>query len=76
MNIGNEELQDEMRGILKAFYGVVDSIKENPVSVIYQSGYLTIKGYNKEFDEYRLGFPNAEVENGFVNLLSQYTNQK
>ena len=55
----------------------VDSIKENPISVIYQSGYLTIKGYNKEFDEYRLGFPNAEVENGFVNfLLPLYTNQQ
>ena len=55
----------------------VDSIKENPVSVIYQSGYLTIKGYDKRFDEYRLGFPNAEVENGFINfLLPLYTNQR
>lgn len=57
--------------------GSIDSMKENPVSVIYQSGYLTIKGYNKEFDEYRLGFPNAEVENGFINfLLPLYTNQQ
>ena len=57
--------------------GSVDSIKKNPVSVIYQSGYLTIKGYDKRFDEYRLGFPNDEVENGFTSfLLPFYSNQK
>ena len=44
-------------------------MQENPVSVIYQSGYLTIKGYNKEFQLYRLGFPNREVENGFTRFL-------
>ena len=55
----------------------VDSVRENPISVIFQSGYLTIKGYNKEFDEYQLGFPNDEVRSGFVNfLLPLYTNYK
>ena len=47
----------------------IDNMQENPVSVIYQSGYLTIKGYNKEFQLYRLGFPNREVENGFTRFL-------
>jgi hypothetical protein len=28
---------------------------------LYQSGYLTIKGYKKEFDTYMFGFPNEEV---------------
>lgn len=37
--------------------------------LLYQSGYLTIKGYDKEFHSYKLGFPNEEVENGFVNYL-------
>lgn len=70
----NDLLDGEVSGRL---LGSVDSIKENPVSVIYQSGYLTIKDYDKRFDEYRLGFPNAEVENGFINfLLPLYTNQK
>jgi len=55
----------------------VDAVKENPISIIYQSGYLTIKGYDKEFDEFTLGFPNEEVERGFVNfLLPLYSNQK
>mgnify|MGYP000736648408 CR=1 FL=1 len=48
----------------------IDSMSCNPIPVIYQSGYLTIKGYDKEFGIYRLGFPNKEVENGFIKYLS------
>ena len=52
----------------------IDSMSRNPIPVIYQSGYLTIKGYDKEFRIYRLGFPNMEVENGFIRyLLPLYT---
>lgn len=40
----------------------IDSSSTNPIPVIYQSGYLTIKGYDREFGIYRLGFPNREVE--------------
>ena len=44
---------------------------ENPVSVIYQSGYLTIKGYDFVGDVYILDFPNSEVKVGFMgNFLS------
>ena len=35
----------------------VESFKDNPIAVIYQSGYLTIKEYDEEFNIYRLGFP-------------------
>lgn len=41
----------------------------NPIPVIYQSGYLTIKDYNREFQNYTLGFPNEEVEYGFLNFI-------
>lgn len=44
----------------------------NPISLIYQSGYLTIKGYDKEFQLYRLAFPNDEVRYGFLNFLVPY----
>lgn len=47
----------------------IDSESTNPVPVIYQSGYLTIKDYDAEFGIYRLGFPNREVEEGFVRFL-------
>ena len=47
----------------------VESMHDNPVSVIYQSGYLTIKDYDERFENYRLGFPNKEVEEGFMQYL-------
>ena len=40
-----------------------------PVPLLYQSGYLTIKDYNKEFGIYTLAFPNEEVRYGFMNYL-------
>ena len=53
---------------------ILDSIftDDNPIPVIYQSGYLTIKGYDKEFGIYELGFPNREVEEGFMKFLLPY----
>ncbi|MCD7851810.1 MAG: ATP-binding protein [Parabacteroides sp.] len=50
----------------------IDAISKNPIPVIYQSGYLTIKGYDKTFGLYRLGFPNKEVEEGFIKYLLPY----
>ena len=47
----------------------VDSSSTNPIPVIYQSGYLTIKEYDQRFGTYRLGFPNREVEEGFMKFL-------
>ena len=37
--------------------------------LLYQSGYLTIKSYNPQYDEFTLGFPNEEVKYGFLNEL-------
>lgn len=47
----------------------IDAASTDPVPVIYQSGYLTIKDYNAEFENYTLGFPNREVEQGFLRFL-------
>ena len=41
----------------------------NPIPLLYQSGYLTIKSYNGLLNEYILGFPNEEVKYGFYNEL-------
>lgn len=52
----------------------LETFRKNPVPILYQSGYLTIKDYDKEFRTYILGFPNREVENGFIRfLLPSYT---
>ena len=53
--------------VLNSIYG-----DEQPIPVIFQSGYLTIKGYDKRFGLYRLGFPNKEVEEGFINFLMPF----
>ena len=50
--------------ILNSIYG-----DEDPIPVIFQSGYLTIKEYDKRFGMYRLGFPNREVEEGCMEFL-------
>jgi hypothetical protein len=55
----------------------IDSQSTDPIPVIYQSGYLTIKDYDREFRYYTLGYPNKEVEEGFVRfLLPYYTSAK
>ncbi len=67
------ELQNEV--ITSDMLGQVESLSDSPIPMLYQSGYLTIKGYDEEFEEYTLGFPNGEVENGFIRyLLPIYTN--
>ncbi|MEL3906438.1 MAG: ATP-binding protein [Treponema sp.] len=46
----------------------------NPLPILFQSGYLTIKDYDREYQLYRLGFPNDEVRYGFLyNLMPAYT---
>ncbi|NDV82367.1 ATP-binding protein [Bacteroides sp. 51] len=44
----------------------------NPLPVFYQSGYLTIKGYEEKFKLYTLKFPNDEVKYGFMEFLMPF----
>lgn len=43
---------------------------EKPLPMIYQSGYLTIKDYDMESNEFLLDFPNDEVRSGFLSMLA------
>ena len=61
-NLTREEVTSDLLSSL-------DSIDTNPLPLLYQSGYLTIKGYNQRFKTYKLGFPNGEVERGFSKFL-------
>jgi hypothetical protein len=61
-NLTQEEVTSDLLGSL-------DSIDTNPLPLLYQSGYLTIKSYDPDFGTYRLGFPNGEVERGFTKFL-------
>ena len=60
--ITEEELTEDTLNSIEIF-------EENPLPLLYQSGYLTIKDYDKEFKTYRLQFPNREVHEGFVKFL-------
>ena len=42
---------------------------EQPLPMIYQSGYLTIKEYDRDFQIYTLAYPNKEVRKGFIESL-------
>ena len=56
----------------------LDSIQisvDNPIAVLYQSGYLTIKGYDSRFKVYTLDYPNDEVKEG-VKHLTRYVNAR
>ena len=44
----------------------------DPIPVLFQSGYLTLKSYNEADDSYTLGFPNQEVYEGFSTSLYNY----
>ena len=43
---------------------------EQPLPMIYQSGYLTIKDCNIDRNTYLLDFPNEEVRNGFIETVA------
>ena len=65
----------DLRTLLSGIEVPVSSFAEykmdvnNPIPLIYQSGYLTIKDYDREFQNYLLDFPNDEVRYGFMNFL-------
>ncbi|MDE5793660.1 MAG: AAA family ATPase [Muribaculaceae bacterium] len=45
----------------------------NPLPLMFQTGYLTIRDYRKDLNTYELCFPNREVETGFYeDLLHVY----
>ena len=66
-NLNKEVAQPELLGSL-------DSIKQTPIPLLFQSGYMTIKSYDSVFGIYHLGLPNQEVSEAFTKyLLPCYT---
>ena len=61
-------MMDGMVAMDDQFDAPTDVITD-PVPVLYQSGYLTIKGYNPMFRSYTLAYPNSEVRYGFTEAL-------
>ena len=63
-------------GVSTSILNSIDIMDENPLPLLFQSGYLTLKGYDSRFDEYVLDFPNKEVEQGFIKYLLPYYTPK
>jgi hypothetical protein len=53
--------------------GSFDPLNMLSIPLLFQTGYLTIKGYNTVTRTYQLGYPNQEVKDSLLdNLLSAY----
>ncbi|MDE6007993.1 MAG: ATP-binding protein, partial [Muribaculaceae bacterium] len=50
----------------------LDLLNPNPTALLFQTGYLTIKDYDRRIKSYRLGLPNNEVKFGLFNVLIPY----
>ncbi len=44
-------------------------LSSDPLPAFYQTGYLTIKNYDRTLRRYELNYPNREVKQGFLNYL-------
>ena len=64
-NLDNESSTADLLGSL-------DSIQQTPIPLLFQSGYLSICGYDERFETFRLDFPNKEIEEGFTKYLVPY----
>ena len=52
----------------------IDDFEKNPLGLLFQSGYITIKGYTPDETGglYTVGYPNREVEVSFIRYLLPY----
>lgn len=67
--------QENLNELTGRYYDTRDFIDyradvERPLPMIYQSGYLTIKGYDRLTGTYLLDFPNDEVKRGFATAVA------
>lgn len=61
--------------VLESSFSESLEVATSALPILYQSGYLTIKDYDKRFMQYTLGFPNREVRLGFLYaFMPQITN--
>lgn len=65
-----EELQ-----VAETAFSIYDIRRLAIVPLLFQTGYLTIKGYDKESQLFTLSYPNYEVRNAFLaNVLDTFSN--
>ena len=76
IRVGNLKVPDLDRIEIEEFsMQGFDPEKIDPISLLFQTGYLTIQGIDKDDmgDTYFLGYPNLEVKRAFLTLLADYS---
>lgn len=73
LSSGNYAL-DDVSGIKVSSFTLsgINATGPDAITLLYQAGYLTIKAYDRTIDRYTLDYPNKEVEDGFMDALSEY----
>lgn len=67
---GTDILSLEELAVKASQFDIPTESLESALPLLYQSGYLTIKGYNRDRDTYTLSIPNDEVRRGLMNGLA------
>lgn len=68
---GNYNMLDvEKAEMLESDLARITIDTKNPIQILFQTGYLTIKEYDKRTQIYTLDFPNEEVKKGFYECLA------
>ena len=50
----------------------IDNFNDDPVPLLFQSGYLTIKGYDSFLNRFTLGMPNKEIGEAFPKFILNF----
>lgn len=72
-----KRMDTDLRDTLNAKCGLDDLVgldlrSPRPLALMYQTGYLTIKDFDRDSDTYQLGIPNNEVKDGLMDILLPY----
>ncbi|MCR5453533.1 MAG: ATP-binding protein, partial [Bacteroidales bacterium] len=55
---------------------IIDNFNNDPVPLLFQSGYLTIKGYDSFLKRYTLGMPNKEIGEALPKFILNFNMPK
>ena len=61
---------ESMSGVPAAAFDVADLRNLTATALLYQSGYLTIKGYDADSEDYTIGVPDEEVRRDLATLIA------
>lgn len=65
-----EHIEEKLNNLMDASFDL-----SNAIPLMYQSGYLTIRSYDRRFGTVLLDYPNEEVEQGFLDMLMKIYTQ-